>query len=801
MDHIFSVRRKPPKGIDSFYLLDNSLICTISSTNVIAFTTNTKIEENNIRTYGSHVYVADLNTPWLAHRVYSSPHLVTVLQWDFTAELLLLADECGHIRIYKSKDHLLNDWQLFSETSLDGEHILAAAFFHSGKKICLNLEKKESSSYTEKFQNVKFSCSVKKFGSRPCNGALILTTTGMLAAILLPHPTSQSQSMIVATESLAATRIQIKTADICYGKNGHFLLAVSNGETSTPIQCFNVAVTKGDEKCNIISQSLPSFFLSDDGKDIDHFKNIKAYISHIKWVMREDADSLVVAACYDGGSYLQAWELHEKTFPVHELLAGSEPKYYNTVIWQYQSNFQHNHKVVSLATSKLTILNNVSSNYIVAAFADNSIHCLNRDSLKILASTSLHIVPANDEPLYRKPRTIPDILHIDMSWLGNILLVIDVDGFVHMFKLLPQIDNLIPLSVPYATTILEYCLITGLDWLDLLLVLRPTMLDALCDRLTESFNKQTPATQQFFYLQYLCIKTSLYRLSSQGHNKAIDLTLFLMLQSISTAFKSLLRPSETSSHEKSPADSLTSVINEGQGDVDKVLMNLEAKEFTVEPYTLQSLQQLIQWVADLALNLLVKLPDSRPTAMKPYELVKDVKALNTLREMLVLIRIWGLLRPACLPVFTKSDATLDVLSLLFRLLSRLIQNVNEPDDLLIDECLLLPSQVQIQPLQQQSNRVVLASPQLAQQILPLQLEFQNEPDCLASNNDLYGGQTVDSIRHLYLGRCPRVVKQCVRCGGSAGTVPVTRTAAIRAWDQRWSRSCQCGGLWRMQVYS
>ena len=46
-------------------------------------------------------------------------------------------------------------------------------------------------------------------------------------------------------------------------------------------------------------------------------------------------------------------------------------------------------------------------------------------------------------------------------------------------------------------------------------------------------------------------------------------------------------------------------------DVDKVLLNLEAKDFTVEPSLLQSLQLLIQWVADLALNILAKLPENR----------------------------------------------------------------------------------------------------------------------------------------------------------------------------------------------
>jgi mediator of RNA polymerase II transcription subunit 16 len=46
-------------------------------------------------------------------------------------------------------------------------------------------------------------------------------------------------------------------------------------------------------------------------------------------------------------------------------------------------------------------------------------------------------------------------------------------------------------------------------------------------------------------------------------------------------------------------------------DIHRALLNLEPKEFTVEPSTLQSLQQLIQWVADLALNLLARLPEHR----------------------------------------------------------------------------------------------------------------------------------------------------------------------------------------------
>jgi mediator of RNA polymerase II transcription subunit 16 len=47
-----------------------------------------------------------------------------------------------------------------------------------------------------------------------------------------------------------------------------------------------------------------------------------------------------------------------------------------------------------------------------------------------------------------------------------------------------------------------------------------------------------------------------YRLTVNGQSKAADLTSLLMLHSVATAFKSLLRPSDLSSHDKGPAESL-----------------------------------------------------------------------------------------------------------------------------------------------------------------------------------------------------------------------------------------------------
>lgn len=104
---------------------------------------NCNLKWNNIRPDQIilHKKISNYMTKYkylVTFRILSNATLVTVLQWDFTGELLLIADESGHVKIYKSTEHLLNDWQLASETAFQGEHILAAAFFHSGKKVTNN---------------------------------------------------------------------------------------------------------------------------------------------------------------------------------------------------------------------------------------------------------------------------------------------------------------------------------------------------------------------------------------------------------------------------------------------------------------------------------------------------------------------------------------------------------------------------------------------------------------------------------------------------------------------------------------
>lgn len=60
------------------------------------------------------------------------------------------------------------------------------------------------------------------------------------------------------------------------------------------------------------------------------------HVVQLKFVVREDADSLVVAANGDSGCLVEIWELREKPLPIHKLFQpkshSSQPEPFKTVV-------------------------------------------------------------------------------------------------------------------------------------------------------------------------------------------------------------------------------------------------------------------------------------------------------------------------------------------------------------------------------------------------------------------------------------------------------------------------------------
>lgn len=178
-----------------------------------------------------------------------------------------------------------------------------------------------------------------------------------------------------------------------------------------------------------------------------------------------------------------------------------------------------------------------------------------------LTTASLSCVWRTDnDPLAKQSRIDNGLAAHDISTMGHLLLAVDALGQLYAYRLTHSHQDSAggQSAISYAISLLEYCLISGYDALDVFLILKVQQLDSIIDRLTENFNRQPTSTQQFFYVNFFAMKANLYRLSITGQPKAYDLTCFLMLNSILIGFKSLLRPSGLSSHDKGPAENLAS---------------------------------------------------------------------------------------------------------------------------------------------------------------------------------------------------------------------------------------------------
>lgn len=72
-------------------------------------------------------------------------------------------------------------------------------------------------------------------------------------------------------------------------------------------------------------------------------------------------------------------------------------------------------------------------------------------------------------------------------------------------------------------------------------------MENIIQKISDNFVKQPGSTQELLYARFLCMKASLCKINNVGQQRAADCHCQIMLHSLATAFKSLLRPKTISS--------------------------------------------------------------------------------------------------------------------------------------------------------------------------------------------------------------------------------------------------------------
>uniref|UniRef100_A0A3Q3KKY9 Mediator of RNA polymerase II transcription subunit 16 n=1 Tax=Monopterus albus TaxID=43700 RepID=A0A3Q3KKY9_MONAL len=807
------------------------LVCSWSCRNLVAFTTDLKNDDDD-KDVSHMIHIIDTEHPWDVYSI-SSGHteVISCLEWDQSGSRTLSADGDGQIKCWSMSDHLVNSWESILSSSLDGDPIVALSWLHNGVKLALHVNKSiVCPCFLLKFSRVKFSPSLTLFGGKPMEGWMAVTVSGLVTVSLL----KPGGALLTASESLCRLRGRVALADIAFTGGGNIVVAATDGSSSSPVQFYKVVVSVVSEKCRIDTELLPSLFLrcTTDPMRRDKYPAV----THLKFLTRENSEQVLLCASNQSGSIVECWSLRKEGLPVNNIFQHRSPvvgeKQPTILKWRILTTTNDLERVSAVALPKLPIsISNtdlkVASDTkfcpglgLSLAFHDGSIQILHRLSLHTMgvfygSSSSSSAQRPGDESAIKRQRTGGPTLHfkaLQFSWTSLALAGVDNHGKLHMLRVSPSMGQVLEMNTTlrHLLFLLEYCMVTGYDWWDVLLHVQPTMVHNLVEKLHEEYMRQNQALQQVLATRIVAVKASLCKLSTATAARACDFHAKLLLIAISSTLKSLLRPHVLNTPDKSPGDRLTEICAKNTDtDIDKVMINLKTEEFVLDGPPLQSLQQLIQWVGDFVLYLLANLPNQGSMVRPGFGFMRDGASLGMLREMLVVIRIWGLLKPGCLPTFTAMSDNQDSMQLLFRLLTKLWLcsrddgPPQDPDESLIDECCLLPSQLLVPSMDWLPvNDGVIVKLQGKQ---PLRLQFGKASSLPGGGSttplEVFtrspGSQKMDNLRCVHMGVCPtEESKACTRCGCVTMLRSPNKTNAMKQWEQRWIKNCLCGGLWR-----
>lgn len=587
-------------------------------------------------------------------------------------------------------------------------------------------------------------------------------------------------------------------------------------------------------------------------------------ISHIKFDTKNAPKEVFVEVSGTNLSLIELWTLEsEKPLPpVHpsilsRLSEDNSNEYNNNnqdfvhSTWSFYGNYANEQELVTMTTPRFPLFSNgYQLNLIFLTYKDHTVRCLRKDDLQQLfqpldlapsmfrkcspggragdsknCSFMDRLMALNDSLNKQSSHMMGDsrdkssplvVTDFQLSCNQCGAFVIDSLSQIHALKLPLLIDCQDSKDhQTYIQCLLEFCLFTGNDWWDLIIQVEQNSIGLICENLSSNFDQQPKYIQEKFFNRQLMIRASLHRCQNSvyGLCKATDCHTMIKLNSISTTLKSILRSKSTDiEHRDSPAEYLSEFLKNqtmlnDYSDCSNVIVKMNCTEFIVEANQVQSLQQLNQWIADLAIFLMVSLPQQIQSKHKfpGAGLAFNSGALEMIRELLIIIKIWGLLNEACLPIIHKLNDQFDVISNLFKLVSgayfsSLNKTDQKLDESLLDECCQLSNTILIPYLELILYPIGVASPLLYQS--PLYLEYNQEPSVpkwikpqsVEGAVKMNGERKIDVVRHISLGAHPRGnIRRCTRCNSVSLIKSSFRTP--RSWDQRWISSCVCGGSW------
>lgn len=855
MDLIYDVVWSTSKPVKSNPC--GKVVVAWSCRNLIAFSTGYRKldlneEHNPSGTNGQNkrsqvtngINILDPDCPWDVCS-FSSGHegLIQTLSWDGTGSRLLSTDLIGVCKLWTMKNYMVNDWECIRTIDVgEGERLVAISWIDTGIKNLFSLSEDPQHSFMQKNLSDRFKINRSKpplveiGGMRAKDGWVAISETGLICV------TTIKPEVQVTRKCLAQVRSRVAVADLAFSSKGKVIVVANDGEPCSAVQFFRVSLSggPGTDDCQIQSDPLPCLFPHSPTEP----KNYPEYrVKNIQFLSKHSGEALLVCTTGPFGSCIKRWEMKKESIQLHERFQQeiTHPRggNYSVYEWKNVNTYDDSAKIVCLClpripTPKVDIspmsnLLTYPASFLMVQYDDDRLQMLNCVGLVPSGSFRTKMKPSADNDLGAAPkRARLSVASYNAGCLGAVcyspccccMVGVTMAGDIRLLKLHHLGDSMTGTRLKRSLSdLLHYCLLTGWEWWDVLMAAHlgtpPDTLDAVSRQFTDEFRIQDIPQQHIRMSRFRAIKASLFRCMKDGAGQAVDCYVCQLLVAIAAAFRSLLKSSHTA------AEQLAKISSTLDLEVDKVLQVLDTKELTLDSTTALSMFPLIQWLTDLAMFVVVAYTSQQNKESAPgVSLIRDTSTLGTLREMLVLIRLWGQTTPAVLPSITPSADKNESLALLFKILTKIWllsrQASSDEPDIHVDDRLaapLIPNSMSLQNMQIGNLSRGVSGKAVSGPIRPSVYQFGSPPVAHQYHQIFHpfasaifpmpadGSHVMDIVRRVYLDKSPETkLKQCTRCNCVSLVEGISDHAAARAWDQRWMRACVCGGSWRKLPY-
>ncbi len=266
--------------------------------------------------------------------------------------------------------------------------------------------------------------------------------------------------------------------DITHEPSGDILVATSDGHIGSAIQCFRVSFKAEKRLCSITCKPVASLYAKCH-MDSMLRDSPTSRVTHIRFMPTENGQVLIIGAGDMETSHVELWNLTNQVVSLHRFYqsGASLESSYSTHKWIHKSSVTHGSLPISIAVPRFPVVNsNPDGNgglfqYVAISYKDGSVKLINRSNFQPMSTTNLDIgISENGE---KRRKTVPYMVYMQQTFSGCGLVGLDQYSCLYVMRAVNTRDPLTMTPPVYLVALLEYAIIMGYDWWDILASLRP----------------------------------------------------------------------------------------------------------------------------------------------------------------------------------------------------------------------------------------------------------------------------------------------------------------------------------------